>query len=332
MTRRRIVLATSVLLVGLTSFELTRAARAGEVIPNDPLRIVGSGYSMPVLMRPWVEAFEAETDYRVEVVPSGTSTGPPALIDGRADIAAMTRPLREAEANAIARRFGGPAVVLPVARDEIAVFVNAENPIERLTLAQIDAIYSKSRRCGAPAEITRWGQIDAVGDFADRAIALFGRRPGSGTATFFRMRALCGGDFKDWMRISPGRSSASLRVVESRMGIGFGSIRDLRPGMKPLAVALDASSPFVRPGETASSRASYPLVRTLDFVVAQPAHAAPHPALIAFLESVLRGDAQAEASRAGYAPLTQQQLETSLARLDGLRTRAPSPERERPAQ
>jgi ABC-type phosphate transport system substrate-binding protein len=105
-----------------------------------PLRIVGSGYSMPVLMRPWIEAFEAETGVVVEVVPSGTSTGPPALVARRADVAAMTRPLREAEAEAISRTLGAPAIVLPVARDEVAVFVNEDNPIGRITLAQIDAI------------------------------------------------------------------------------------------------------------------------------------------------------------------------------------------------
>jgi phosphate transport system substrate-binding protein len=297
----------------------TPIARAVEDPLDRPLRIVGSGYSMPVLMRPWIEAFERETGVVVEVVPSGTSTGPPALIEGRADVAAMTRPLRDDEANGILRRFGEPAVVLPVARDEVAVFVNVKNPIDRITLPQIDAIYSDSRRCGAPADITRWGQLGVVGEFADRAIALFGRRPGSGTATFFGMRALCGGDFKDWMRISPGRTSASLRVVESRFGVGFGSVRDQQPGMKILAVAEDESGPFVRPGEDASSSSRYPLARTLDFVVAMPTQRPLHPALIAFLESVLREEAQSAASSAGYAPLAKEQVDESIERLELLR-------------
>lgn len=335
--RGLIGLLPSALMIASVSLGLTAAvgavAGAVEEPADRPLRIVGSGYSMPVLMRPWVEAFENETGIEVEVVPSGTSTGPPALIEGRADIAAMTRPLREAESEAISLRFGAPPMVLPVAGDEVAIFVNTGNPVDRITLAEIDAIYSESRRCGAPLNITHWGQLGAVGEFANRTIALFGRRPGSGTATFFRTRALCGGEFKDWMRISPGRTSASLQVVESRLGIGFGSLRDQRPGMKALAVAVSESGPFVRPGEGGSSAVPYPLARTLDFVVAAPASkheglekGALHPALLTFLESVLSGDAQASASTSGYAPLTEEQMIESRRQLDSMRVRAASRE------
>lgn len=319
-------LAPGWLLAGL------RAANADDGGGERPLTIVGSGYSMPVLMAPWIEAFEAETGLEVEVVPTGTSTGPPALLSGRADIAAMTRSLREPEATAIERRFGEPALVLPVAQDEVAVFVNSGNPVEQITLAQIDAVYSDARRCGGAEDITRWGQLGATGAFVDRSIALFGRRPGSGTATFFRTRALCGGRFKDWMRISPGRTSASLRVVESRLGIGFGSLRDQRAGMKALAVAEDASGPFVRPGRRGLGKsdygrlqadvAAYPLARTLDFVVLQPTDRAPHPALIPFLESVLREQAQQASLAAGYVPLDRDQLATAMARLEALRARS----------
>ena len=309
--------AATLVLLGATLFATASGAEDAA-----PLRIVGSGYSMPVLMRPWVEAFTARTGVAVEVVPSGTSTGPPALIEGRADIAAMTRPLREAEAKALRARFGVDPISLPVARDEVAIFVNDANPLERMTLAQIDAVYSRDRLCGAPEDIVRWGQLGLGGEYVDRAIALFGRRPGSGTGVFFRSRALCGGDFKDWMRISPGQASASLRVVESRFGIGFGSLRDLRPGMKVVAVAIEDDGPYVRPGQ-GDAASAYPLARTFDFVVPRREPQEQHPALVEFLSSVLSPEAQASATTAGYSPLTTAQRVRSLDQTAVLEERNP---------
>ena len=113
------------------------------------------------------------------------------------------------------------------------------------------------------------------------------------------------------MRISPGQGSASLRVVESRFGIGFGSLRDQQPGMKVVAVALEDDGPYVRPGQS-DGALSYPLARTFDFVVPHRAAGDRHPALVEFLSSVLSPEAQASATTAGYSPLTTNQRAASL--------------------
>src|SRR5690625_7199535 len=86
-----------------------------------------------------------------------------------------------------------------VGLDPIAVFVNRDSPIEGLSLAQVDAIFSSTRRCGAPSDITRWGQVGMTGAWANRDITLYSRNAVSGTYGYFRQHALCDGDYKNNM-------------------------------------------------------------------------------------------------------------------------------------
>lgn len=315
------LLSTFAVLADEISSDASQAEPGAQV----RLRIVGSGYTMPVFVQPWAEEFEARSGISVEVLPTGTSTAPPALLAGDAEIAAMTRPLHEAEARALEQAFGGAPLVWPVAEDQVAVFVNRENPIEQLTLAELDAVYSKARRCGATEDITRWGalltraQIESTGWMANRAISLFGRRTGSGTGSFFRERALCDGEFKDWMRISPGRESAALGVAESKFGIGFGSLRDQKKGMKVVAIAETSDGPFVRPGEGSTGAASYALGRTLNFVIPVRGDVKTRKHVLDFLEFVYSESSQAGVVKVGFNSVNPELLKTRLDRIAELR-------------
>ncbi len=290
-TRIALVVALAVVAPG------TRA----EEEPAASLRIVGSGYTMPRFTRGWAEAFERAHDVRVEIVSTGTSTAPPALLSGEADVGSMTRPLNDAEREAFERRHDRQPVAIPVAADALVVFVNGSNPLEGLSLSQIDAVFSQTRRCGHDEDVTTWGQLGLAGDWSDRAIGLYGRRPGSGTGTYFRDVALCGGRFKDWLRINPGGASAALAVAESRFAIGFGSRSDAIEGMKPLGLAANGAGTFARPTADGVASGSYPLGRLLYFYVLAPADGAPlRSELRAFLEYALSEEAQAAVEKAGF--------------------------------
>ncbi len=82
--------------------------------------------------------------------------------------------------------------------------MNKDNPIKCLSLSQVDAIFSKSRRRGAKEDVTTWGQLGLTGEWATRPISLYGRNSASGTYGFFKEHSLENGDFKDSVKEQPG--------------------------------------------------------------------------------------------------------------------------------
>ena len=288
----------------LASLALTSAGLP-ENVPggtDDPASIVvaGSGYTMPRFTVRWAKAFESARGIRVVIERRGTSTGPPALLRGRAQIASMTRPMNADELEAFRFHVGYEPTAIPVAADAVAVFVNERNPLDRLTLSQLDAIFSKTRRCGAERDADVWGEVGLGGAWADRSIGLYGRRPGSGTGTYFRAVALCGGEFKDWLRVNPGGTSAALAIADAVYGIGFGSFVDRRPGMKALALARREGEPYATVAAEHVHSGAYPLGRHLYFYVSQPP-GKPLPApLAAFIGYALSEEGQEVVEELGY--------------------------------
>jgi phosphate transport system substrate-binding protein len=305
------LLRASVLLLALS------AATAGA---GEPLRVVGSGTLHPLVER-WSHAVEArDPSVAIEVVAGGSNLGPYALITGRAEVAAMTRSLNDAEREALRRRLGADPLEVAVAADAIAVFVNATNPLEHLTLEQIDAVFSSTRRCGAPAEIARWGELGLEGEWGDHTIALYGRTAVSGTYAFFRQVALCGGVFRDTVQERPGPRSTVLSIAGSRYGMGYGSRADRIDGVKALALARRAGEPYATVDAADVYSGAYPLARTFFLYLARRPSQPLDPRAADLVEEALSRKGQEGATEAGYLPLAPERIARELEEL-----RAPTP-------
>ncbi len=297
---RRLPWIVPLLIASVAAPWVGSATPPGVAVVGDRIVVAGSGYTMPRFTARWAETFRARGGARVEIERNGTSTGPPALLRGRAQIASMTRSMNGDELEAFRIRLGHEPVAIPVAADAIALFVNQENPLDRLTIEQVDAIFSTTRSCGAEGEAAVWGDVGVGGPYADRSIGLYGRRPGSGTGTYFRNVALCGGDFKDWLRINPGGTSAALAIAEAKYGIGFGSYIDRRAGMKPLAIAPHKGERYATVAAEDVYSGAYPLGRHLYFYVSGPADQPLDAALASFIAYALSDEAQAVVEEMGY--------------------------------
>src|SRR5690606_19546583 len=99
----------------------------------------------------------------IQIQGAGSSTAPPAVTEGTADFGPMSRTMRDGEIQAFEERYGYPPTLVPVAIDVLAVYVHRDNPIAGLTIPEVDAIFSSTRRCGHPQDITRWGDLDLSG-------------------------------------------------------------------------------------------------------------------------------------------------------------------------
>ena len=116
------------------------------------------------LMTLWAEGFQkAYPNVKIQIEGKGSSTAPPALIKGTAQIGPMSRSMKSSEADEFEKTFGYKPTQIRVAVDALAVYVNKDNPLDQLTLDEVDAIFSNTRKCGHGNTIDSWGQAGLDG-------------------------------------------------------------------------------------------------------------------------------------------------------------------------
>jgi phosphate transport system substrate-binding protein len=197
---------------------------------------VGSD-TMNNMLTLWAESFtKIYPNIKVQVEGKGSSTAPAALIAGTAQFGPMSRAMRSTEIDQFEAKYGYKPTQIRTSYDALAVYVNKDNPIEKLTLAQVDAVFSKSRKRGGKAAAT-WGDLGLTGDWASRPISLYGRNSASGTYGFFKEVTLKNGDYKDAVKEQPGSASVVQGVTEDRYGIGYSGIGYRTSGVKVVPLA-----------------------------------------------------------------------------------------------
>jgi phosphate transport system substrate-binding protein len=315
----------------VTGLALTLASAAGaapvEVDPQIPEYSKTSGISgnldsigsdtLNNLMTFWSEGFRKQyPSVRIQVEGKGSSTAPPALIAGTAQIGPMSRAMKATELDAFEQKFGYPPTQIRVAVDALAVYLHKDNPIEKMTLEQVDAIFSKTRRCGAASVVSTWGELGLGGAWANKPVRLYGRNSASGTYGYFKKVALCKGDFRDTVKEQPGSASVVQGVTEDPYGIGYSGIGYRTSGVKAVALAKKAGDPYgtVEPADVYAGR--YPLARFLYLYVNDPPNSPIDPLVREFIRFVLSKEGQEIVVKDGYLPVAHGIVQQELSKLD----------------
>lgn len=301
--------ALALLLAILLSAPASEAARADAFAGT--LTIVGSDTLSTLVLR-WSEVFRTQhPDVLIQLQTPGSASAPIALLEGAADIGAMSRPMSADEQATFKRRYGYAPTGIIVARDAIIVIVHPDNPLTSITRRQLDAIYSDTLRCGAPAQITRWSALDgADSPNADTRILPTGRNSASGTSEFFREQALCGGAYRADVVVWPGHGATIAAVSGNPEAIGYVGIGYLNGLVRPLAFAQSDDAAPVAPVMENVMSGAYPLARPLYLYVNRPPGRAPSPLPADFLAYVLSDEAQAAVAAEGFLPLERGERET----------------------
>jgi phosphate transport system substrate-binding protein len=256
------------------------------------------------LMTLWAEGFRKKyPNVNIQIEGKGSSTAPPALIQGTSQIGPMSRKMKREELETFEKRYGFKPTRIGVALDSLAVYVNKDNPLQSLSLPQVDAIFSKTRKGGLGADIVTWGQVGLKGDWTRQPISLYGRNSASGTYGYFKKHALFKGDYKDIVKEQPGSASVVLAVTEDRGGIGYSGIGYKTSGVKALALAKKEGAKAYVPNYENVLAGKYPLGRMLYLYVVKAPHK-PLPKLTEeFLKYVLSREGQQIVVKDGYLPL-----------------------------
>ena len=267
------------------------------------LNSVGSD-TMNNLMTYWAEGFaKFYPNVKIQVEGKGSSTAPPALIARTAQLGPMSRTMKNTEIDQFEAAFGYKPTDIRTSLDSLAVFVNKDNPIEALSLQQVDAIFSKTRKLGEAQDIDQWGQLGLKGDWASKPISLYGRNSASGTYGFFKEHALGNGDFKDTVKEQPGSASVVQGVSEDKTGIGYSGIGYRTSGVKAVALATkDGEKPVAATAANVYS-GDYPMTRFLYLYINHDPKKPTDPLVREFIKFVLSKEGQQVVVKDGYLPI-----------------------------
>ncbi|MFZ1932726.1 MAG: phosphate ABC transporter substrate-binding protein, partial [Thermoguttaceae bacterium] len=219
--------------------------------------------TMVNMMTLWAEAFnKLYPNVKIQIEGKGSATAPPALTAGTAQLGPMSRKMKPEEEDAFEKEHGFKPLRVSVALDCLAVYVNKDNPIKGLTLAELDGIFSKTHKSGH-ADVSVWGQVGLTGDWADMAMSMYGRNSASGTYLYFQEHALGKGDYKSTVKEQPGSAAVVNSVATDRAGIGYSGIGYRTSEVRAIPLAKDSKSPLVEPTFDNALKGKYPLGRSL---------------------------------------------------------------------
>ena len=277
---------------------------------------VGSD-TMNNMMTLWAEAFlKMYPNVKVQVEGKGSSTAPPALIAGTSQFGPMSRAMRATEIDQFEAKYGYKPTQLRTSYDALAVYVNKDNPLAQLTMAQVDAAFSKTRRRGYKQNVTTWGQLGLTGDWANRPISLYGRNSASGTYGFFKEHSLNNGDYKDNVKEQPGSASVVQGVTEDRFGMGYSGIGYKTSGVKVVALATKDGDPFSAGSYEDVKSGKYPLNRFLYIYINKAPGKPLDPLVKEFCRFMFSKEGQEVVVKDGYLPLPAEIAKQELAKLE----------------
>lgn len=275
------------------------------------LSSVGSD-TLANLMTLWAEEFNRiYPNVNIQIQAAGSSTAPPALTEGTSNLGPMSREMKDDELEAFEDKYGYKPTAIPVAVDALAVLVNKDNPVKGLTMEQVDAIFSSTRKCGGASDIENWGQA-GVSAWGAKTIQLYGRNSVSGTYGYFKEHALCKGDFKSNVNEQPGSASVVQSVTSSVNGIGYSGLGYSTSGVRMVPLAKKGSTTFVEATPENAIAGTYPLTRYLFVYVNKKPNQPLAPLEDAFIKMVLSQTGQQAVIKDGYIPLPAKVVEKAL--------------------
>lgn len=318
----------SILAVTLLSLYLAVFSTTGRAVEVDPdikpytkvggvsgnLNSIGSD-TMNNLMTFWAEGFNRlYPNVKIQIEGKGSSTAPPALISGTAQIGPMSRAMKPTEVDKFEKKYGYKPTQIKTSLDALAVYVNKDNPIKGLNLSQVDAIFSKTRKGGYREDITTWGQLGLTGDWTTRPISLYGRNSASGTYGYFKKKALFKGDYKDTVKEQPGSASVVQGVTEDRYGIGYSGIGYKTSGVRAVPLAKKGNS-YKKAVIENVLNGSYPLARFLYVYINKKPGQPLDPLVREFVKYILSKEGQEVVVKDGYVPLPVSVIEEELKKI-----------------
>ena len=265
------------------------------------LNFIGSD-TLNDLMTLRAEGFKAQyLNVKIQIEGKGSSTAPPALIEGTAQIGPMSREMKSSETDAFEKKYGYKPTDVKVSIDALAVYVHKNNPIKGFTMQQVDGIFSSTRKAGG-SDITTWGQVGLTGEWAPKALSLYGRNSASGTYGYFKDDVLMKGDYKPSVKEQPGSSAVVQSVGTDLGGIGYSGIGYMTSAVRAVPVAKSGDK-FMEANYANCLNGDYPIARFLNVYINKKPGAPADKLVGEFIKYIASKEGQEVVVKGGYFPL-----------------------------
>lgn len=271
--------------------------------------------TMNNLMTLWLESFRKYyPQVTIQIEGKGSSTAPPALIEGTAQFGPMSRAMKSTEIDQFEAKYGFAPTGIRTSLDALAVFVPKANPVKGLGLDQVDAIFSSTRKRGLAA-IATWGKAGVKGPLAGRPLSLYGRNSASGTYGYFKEHTLKKGDFLGTVKEQPGSAAVVQGVEKDQAGIGYSGIGYTTSGVRAVPLGETHQGPFYDATYANVLSGNYPLSRPLLLYFVKHPNQPLDPIIREFLKFILSKEGQEIVVKDGYLPLPAAMVKQELAKL-----------------
>lgn len=301
-----------------------------DVQPEEELNVVGADV-MDEMTLGWVKMMrKAYPRLSVTMEARASGSGGPALTAGTAHLAPVGRELLPAEEAAFVAKYGYRPTAFRVATGSAGslgktaasiILVDKDNPVTCLSLAQLDSIYSATHKRGGP-DITRWGQVGDVGEWAVRPIHLYGLKAPNGIEWFFKMKVMEMGDYRDNIEFVKGRgfthafNVAAEKMAQSPGGLTYALLANVTPNTKVVPLSAEPGGKCFAPTVQNVYDHSYPLSRYVYIYVNKKPGVSLEPKVREFLKAVLSREGQQQVAADGvYLPLMPSVVHEELAKL-----------------
>src|SRR6266487_4423637 len=267
------------------------------------------------LMTLWAEGFRAiYPNVNIQIEGKGSSTAPPALIEGTAQLGPMSREMKATESDAFEKKYGYKPTEIRVAIDSLGVFVHKDNPIKGLTLDQLDSIFSSTNKRGGKP-INTWGELGLTGEWANRPISLYGRNSASGTYGFFKEHVLRNGDYRSTVKEQPGSAAVVQGVTVDRYGAGYSGIGYATAGVRAVPLSEKDGGKCVEATADNSYSGAYPMARFLFVYINKAPGKALDPLTREFVKVIVSREGQEGVIKDGYFPIPASIAKEELAKI-----------------
>ncbi|HAA71261.1 MAG TPA: phosphate-binding protein [Planctomycetaceae bacterium] len=255
---------------------------------------VGGSDTMVNVAQKWAEVYTAENpDISVQVSGGGSGVGIAGLMDGELDMANASRAIKEEEQGLVKKNLNKEALEHVVGRDALAVYVHKDNPLTKISLSQLAAIY------GEDGDITKWSQLGIKVEGDDEIIRV-SRQNSSGTYVYFRETVLGKtGNYKQGAINQSGSKDVVDLVSTTPSAIGYSGMGYATDQVKMLSVSKTNDDDPVEPTSENAASGDYPIARPLlIYTIGQPSGA-----LKIYLDWILSQKGQQIVSDLGYVPI-----------------------------